>query len=559
MPPRRRGAALLTVAALLALALLWFFRPWFHGLAMFFWTAPLVWLPPVVVLGAAAARQWHVRRDILRRLQAGGRARGALIAAPVLAFLLFVLAGSLYGPLVSRALYRHTDYADIASLPAGGTVRLLPKEVAEQIAAGGFNSPTEQLTDFHIVRTAKGLAWTAMRTPDGAFRVFSKKSQGIVALDAEQTARSVRQVDAPFKYAPGVRITDNVRWQLLKRHYLIALGQETAILDAAGRPLIVVPYLTYRGVLIRRPVFGGVFVVHPDGRIEDLSPEAAAKRPELVASGRIFPEGLARRIQDAYAYKKGLWNAWFVHEGQTHISDTEGNQQPYLIDFGPGRGAKWVTVAEPYGRAFAVNAIFLTDTVTGKTEIWRVPRGQSLTGNRRALETVRSVTIPGVVFAGRDQQGGRGGDFRVVEPRPVFVAGRLVYLVSIVPDAANSVSKTVIIDAERNKVTAIFDNDTDPQAEAKTLRYLATGVVPVADGTAIGTPDQAAAQPSSVTPSAAPASPSTGARPSDAEVRRRLDAIIASQRELLQEAQRLRQSLDAARAKDKAAATTTTP
>jgi hypothetical protein len=542
MTSRRRGAALLTVLGLVALAILWFLRPWFHGLAMFFWTAPLVWLPPVLVIGAFLARQWHVRRDIVRRIRAGGRPRGALLAAPILAFFVFVLFAGLNGPLVSRALYEHTDYATVGSLPAGGAVRLLPKEVAEQIAAGGFNSPTEQLTDFHIVRSKDGLAWTAMRTPDGAFRVFSKKSQGVVALDAEQTARDVRQVDAEFKYAPGVRITDNLRWQLLKRHYLITLGEETAVLDDAGRPLIVVPYMKYKGLLIRRPVFGGVFVAHPDGRIEDLTPKQAAARPELVASGRIFPEVLARRIQDAYAYKKGLWNAWFVHEEQTHISDTEDNQQPYLIDFGPQRGAKWVTVAEPYGRAFAVNAIFLTDTVTGRTEIWRVPRGESLTGNRRALETVRSVTIPGVDFANRDQQGGRGGDFRVVEPRPVFVAGRLVYLVSIVPDAANSVSKTVIVDAARNKVTAIFDNDTDPQAEAKTLRYLATGVAPGAAATTTGSEPA----PEDATP-AAPSStaPSSGARPSDAEVQRRLDAIIERQRELLRDAQRLRESLGA--------------
>jgi hypothetical protein len=539
MTPRRRAGALLLVLALVALALLWFFRPWFHGLALFFWTTPLVWLPPALILAAVLARQWRVRRDILRRLQSG-RGRTTLLAAPIAAFFLFVVAAVLNGPLVSRAIYKNTDYAAIGSLPAGGTPRILPKEVAEQIAAGGFNSPTEQLTDFHIVRTDKGLSWTAMRTPDGAFRVFNKQSQGVVALDAEQTARTIRQVDAPFKYAPGVQLTDNLRWQLLKRRYLIKLGEETAILDARGQPLIVVPYLKYKGLLIRRPVFGGVFVVHPDGRIEDLSPDAARRRPELVASGRLFPETLARRIQDAYAYKKGLWNAWFVHEGQTHISDTEDNQQPYLIDFGPQRGAKWVTVAEPYGRAFAVNAIFLTDAVSGKTEVWTVPRGQSLTGNRRALETVRSVTIPGVDFA---RGTGGSGNFRVIEPRPVFVAGRLVYLISVVPAAANSVSKTVIVDAERNKVAAIFDNDTDPDAEARTLRYLATGVVPPA-GAVDETAKPQDATPSSTTPPASSATPS-GGRPSDAEIRRRLDSIIDQQTALLKEAERLRKALDA--------------
>src|SRR3712207_9395985 len=66
------------------------------------------------------------------------------------------------------------------------------------------------------------------------------------------------------------------------------------------------------------------------------SPDEAARRPELAQSGRIFPDTQARRIHDAFRYDKGLWNAWFVHEDQTQITDTENNRQPYLIVF-PGR------------------------------------------------------------------------------------------------------------------------------------------------------------------------------------------------------------------------------
>ena len=57
----------------------------------------------------------------------------------------------------------------------------------------------------------------------------------------------------------------------------------------------------------------------------------------------------------------------------------------------------------------------------------------------------------------------------------MFVRGRLLYLLSIIPENGNSVSKSVVVDAARNKVVAIFDNDTDPSADEDTLRYLATG------------------------------------------------------------------------------------
>ena len=524
--------------ALVALAALWLVRPIWHGVAMFVWTAPLVWLPSLVVLAAGGVllrrsqRSWRTLDD----LRAGVRPPAWLLAFPALAFVLFVLGAALNGPLVGRAIVNATAYEAIDGLPPGGIVRLVPREVAEQNASSAFNSPTETLTNFRIVNTADGLVWTALRTPQGAFRIFTKKSEGLVELDAENTARKLRQVDARLQIAPGLQITDNLRWRLLKRRFLVRLEEPVGIPTPAGVRLVV-PYLTYKGILIRRPVLGGVFVVAPDGTIEDLSPQEAARRPELARSGRIFPDTQARRIQDAYQYRRGIWNAWFVHEDQTRVTDTETNRQPYLVDFrAGGLGPQWVTVAEPYGRAFAASAIFLTDAVTGRTRIWRVPRRTSLSGNRRALQAVRTVAIPGVDFG----DGSPGsGNFRVVEPRPVFVQGRLVYLASIIPNSANAVSKTVVVDAETNKLVAIFDNDRDPQAEEKTRRYTDTGEVP-AEAAAPGAGTPAPAQggaPTTTTPGA-----TSGARD---DLERRLDDVIRRQRELLRGVERLRDAVRA--------------
>ncbi len=536
------------VALLLVLLFLWWLRPVFHGLVMFFYTSPIVWFPPIVILAIAFGLRRYRRPKLSKRdleLLSGREsdepngARRHLPSAGVgvvagLAFAAFVLGASFKGPLTSRAIYKHTDYASIGGLPEGGVVRLVPQEVAVQIASSGFNSPTEKLTDFRSIVTPEGLAWTAFRTPDGAFRVFSKKSQGIVTLNAESTERRVKTSDAELDVAPGQLLTDNLRWRLLKRHYLIDLANPVGALDATGRPIIIVPYLSYKGWLIRRPVLGGVFVVHPDGKIEDLSPDEARKRPEITSTGRLFPDTLARRIQDAYAYKRGIWNRFFVHEEQTQISDTESNQQPYLIAFG-SKPAQWVTVAEPYGQAFAANAIFLTDTVTGKTQIWRVSRNASLSGNRRAVQTVRSVSIPGVVFAGEGSRG-TGGRFKVVEPRPVFVRGRLLYLVSIIPENGNSVSKSVVVDAARNKVVAIFDNDTDPSADQATLHYLATGEL---DRNAL--PGGATTEPATTpTPNR---QPSQTPKRAPTDVQRRLDRLIQQQRDTLRETENLRKQV----------------
>ena len=205
-----------------------------------------------------------------------------LLAFPIAAFLLFIVGAALQGPLVARAIVEHTTYEPIGGLPAGGQVRLVPREVAEQNASSAFNSPTETLTDFRIVNTDEGLRWTALRTPQGAFRTFTAKSQGLVELDAEQTARSLRQVDAEL--AGRARPAD---------HRQPALAAAQAALpdrargarrdrDAATARGSSCPYLEYKGILVRRPVLGGVFVVAPDGTIEDLEPEEAARRPELA-------------------------------------------------------------------------------------------------------------------------------------------------------------------------------------------------------------------------------------------------------------------------------------
>jgi hypothetical protein len=539
----RRIRPIPIVLALVALGLLWLVRPIWHGLAMFFWTAPLVWLPPLLLLAAGGLLLRRSRRSwtTLEDLRAGVRPPPYLFAFPALAFILFILGGALQAPLVGRAIVNATTYEPIDGLPSGGQVRLVPREVAEQNAAGAFNSPTETLTDFRIVNTEEGLRWTALRTPQGVFRTFTRKSQGLVELNAEETARSLRQVDAQLAVAPGLQVTDNLTWRLLKERFLITLEEPVAVETPRG-PRIVVPYLEYEGLLVRRPVLGGLFVVSPDGAIEDLEPEEAARRPELASTGRILPDTQARRIQDAYQYKGGIWNAWFVHEDQTQITDTDSNPQPYLVDFGGELGTQWVTVAEPYGRAFAASVAFLTDTETGRTRIWRVPRETSLSGNRRAIEAVRAVSIPGIDFG----DGTIGsGNFRVVEPRPVFVGDRLVYLTSIIPNTANAVSKTVVVDAETNKLVAIFDNDRDPDAEEKTQRYIATGEVPE-DAAQPGAPEETTT-PEEGTDGGTGAPAPSGGSGDETDIGRRLEDVIQRQRDLLREVEELR---DALRAQD---------
>jgi hypothetical protein len=106
------------------------------------------------------------------------------------------------------------------------------------------------------------------------------------------------------------------------------------------------------------------------------------------------------------------------------------------------------------------------------------------------------------------------------------------------------VSKSVVVDAARNKVAAIFDNDTDPSADEKTLRYLATGDL---DRAAV--PEQQAGEKGAA---AQPATKRAGGdrRPSKtpngtpSDIQRRLERLIQQQRDTLRETEQLRREIE---------------
>jgi hypothetical protein len=103
-------------------------------------------------LALRRSTQWRTLED----LQTPRRPDPRLIAFPIVAFVLLVAGSAFNGALISSSLARNTAFEEIPQLPAGGQVRLVPREVAEQNASSAFNSSTETLTDFRIVRTPEG-------------------------------------------------------------------------------------------------------------------------------------------------------------------------------------------------------------------------------------------------------------------------------------------------------------------------------------------------------------------------------------------------------------------
>ena len=241
-----------------------------------------------------------------------------------------------------------------------------------------------------------------------------------------------------------------------------------------GRAVAVAPYIGYRGFPVRHPYRQGVYVCHQDGTLEDLTPQQALARPELVRSGRLFPETLARDIAEAYGYRTGA-AAVVLDRPRTEIDQPVGNPQPYLTDLGDRR-VSWVTVAHPAGDDGTASALFLTDAATGVTSVWRAPPGQRVLSNTGAAALARHLPLRWTECC--DDDGDHYDIRRVTEARPVFVRGHFYYLVSIVPvngyRTVRPVDRTVLIDAQERRVVCVFDH-ADSQAGAALRAFFGDG------------------------------------------------------------------------------------
>jgi hypothetical protein len=214
------------------------------------------------------------------------------------------------------------------------------------------------------------------------------------------------------------------------------------------------PYVGYRGFPFRQPYLKGVLVYHQDGTIEDLTPEEAAARPELVRTGRIIPESVARAEAQALARSDEI-------DGE--INDGEDNRQPFLTAIDRERTV-WLTVINSKEQNGGVNAVVLSDSSTGETEVWIPPEGQELISTEDVLNEARALPLRWEEERCCDSEGDSYTVTlrEVVEPRLAFKDGKPYYLVTVVPtdDLAlgREVEFTLLIDAETGEKLDEFDH-----------------------------------------------------------------------------------------------------
>lgn len=438
----------------------------------------------------------------------------------------------MYGAWKGEAILKDNQVTQITDLPQFRAARIVPFDVLDRMAQNGFSSTTEQLEHGHMIVSDGKLLFTHELAPSGFLRLRSKPAAGVATQDPMSTERTLRtvKVKGGFAVAPSLKgwffkpgeWDRSLRVKAYRRHYLTSIKEYTAVVTTSGEVLFVAPYYTFKGLLVRRPVLTGVFVAHQDGKLEDLTLAQARKRPDLIASGRLLAEDYVRKIHENLRYRRGAVNGRFGRQEVYELGDAgEGNGQPYLTVLATGRPA-WVSVLQPKGKSGATGAVAITDAQTGVTSLWRPKAGQFITGAQRALEAVRERPLDGITWA--------NGNYEAVEPRPLFLSGKLHFLISVIPANRAGLTKSVIFDAHRNKVIAVFDHDA-PADDRRLAEYIAAGRSEVRLGGGGEEPSQPAPDGQTDTVPVTPGKPAVKGSPRE-RVQRLLERNAADRAEL---------------------------
>lgn len=466
----------MTVGNVLSEILMWlilaaFFimtSPWWHGIAMFFYINPAFW--EVLILGVLIP----VIVGILYKIR--GRDFSDAALAMVVTFSVFLTVGGIVFGLMAHTypsceIARTLDITEIQDLPDMDInyTRIMPMIVSNKFAIDACQYPQytpKRPPDIAMINGAP--YWSYVLIPDGLVNIYNLKDRGAIFVNMSASEKDLRIKEEYLKVGPGMKVTDDVYWQIYKKHYWIDT-EKPDVIEYKGKIYFVIPYIKYETkfhfpIWYKVPKWGGVILVNGStGEISFLSPKEARESP-ILREQKLFPENLARYYVDSQRYWKakqsfwaGIWNVWIHHKQEIEITDvsSQGNRQPFLLK--TTDGLKWLISTEPYGRAHGIYRVYLIDARTGEMEYKQFSSKEI--GPVRAANYVRKSNP---LFD--------WSTFETVEPIPIVRNGVLFWEVRVVPRDGSGIAKISFINSENGDVL-MFEN-------AETVKeFLEKGIV----------------------------------------------------------------------------------
>ena len=425
---------------------MWMTRPWWHWLWFgVFYMNPTFWIFTTVIILGMRLLYWL---RIKRRFILTGMGLWIILTVSLLVL----------GPAITKVKIYHSIIPitqRISLLPETIKVRYLPLEIALQYGENKIQESEIKLGDIDPIVFDDKFSWVAARVPNGFWRGLSYKSDGFALIGSDGSVKMLRQ---QMEYGEGMYITDNILWKLRERKYWIEIPEIYYLLN--GEEIVgIAPYLSYKFEFpVRIPRWGGVFIFHSDGRIEDFTPEQARQLP-YIQEQRIFPESLTRLYVESWAYQNGIWNAWFTHRDQIQIPRIKysTNQMPFLIP--TAEGSMWMVATEPWGKAYGIFKIFWVDTNTGNIQLYELPRETALIGPNRIWDYIKTAypTYDWYILTSK----GSTGNILAIEPRPVIKQSKLYWMASLTNLQYGGVSATFLVDAQNPTNILSFKTEKD--------------------------------------------------------------------------------------------------
>jgi hypothetical protein len=442
------GRVRLVVGLVVLLFFTWLVSPVFHGLVMALyvnWPFLLVVLVGVVL----GAYLWRV----------GDKDPAKIVAVvATIAALAYLITSA---PLRDLKYLASIEAEEIEEMPDTTGIRFLPYDVAARFGQNTQDDSTLVLGEFEPLDNGEGgIDWVAPREPNGPWNSMVENQDGVMVIQPDGSAEIVNQ---EFRRGEGMALYRNVDWRLKRKKFFAHHTNQYYVLD--GEELLgIVPYISYRfSFPVMVPRWGGVLVVHPDGEVENLSPEEAIRDGRFEGE-RLYPEQLARKVGDVWKYRNGYWNTWFAHEDEARIPQisppeeqdapvadeqfstlgTSTNQMPFLIP--TEDGPQWFSAAEPYGRSFSMYRGIYVDAHSGEVTYFKPDTGSALIGVNKALDYAKA-TFPNYQW---------GQNAVILEPRPVVKDETLYWMATITNADKAGVNQTVMVNAsEQGEVTVL--------------------------------------------------------------------------------------------------------
>jgi hypothetical protein len=208
--------------------------------------------------------------------------------------------------------------------------------------------------------------------------------------------KRLKRVDEKQKIGPGMEWTDNLDYVLARTDFFADYESPHYLALDAEHPeelTLVASKIKYRW-LYRLPYWGGVVLIHSNGRVEDLSAEEA-RTDDRLSGQWIYPISLARRYVELQDYAAG-WGPLtrFVRvPGRLEVEDLPGHNQFPFLTRGTEGTTYLVTATRGVGSAKGLFRMYFVGA-DGRSRFFHQFGTHSVAyGPRAAL--ARMTTIPG--------------------------------------------------------------------------------------------------------------------------------------------------------------------